>query len=138
MNKKVLIILLIAFLLVFASLLLYNSSKQESTPDVPQDTDRGTDDIGIANPASVYCEDLGGEVEIRKLADGSERGFCLFDDQSECDEWEFFRGECERGAFFCKDLCGDGICQEVVCEAHGCPCAETPESCPYDCLPSKI
>jgi hypothetical protein len=34
---------------------------------------------------------------------------------------------------FCKDLCGDGICQEIVCMAIGCPCAETPESCPQDC-----
>lgn len=33
----------------------------------------------------------------------------------------------------CKNLCGDGICQEVVCLAIGCPCAETKESCPQDC-----
>lgn len=36
----------------------------------------------------------------------------------------------------CKDLCGDGICQEVVCEAIGCSCPETPESCPQDCAPT--
>lgn len=33
----------------------------------------------------------------------------------------------------CKDLCGDGICQEIVCMAVGCPCAETRESCGGDC-----
>jgi len=33
----------------------------------------------------------------------------------------------------CQNLCGDGICQEVVCEAIGCPCPETSESCPQDC-----
>jgi hypothetical protein len=33
----------------------------------------------------------------------------------------------------CKDLCGDGICQEFVCMAIGCPCAETKETCPQDC-----
>jgi len=33
----------------------------------------------------------------------------------------------------CKDLCGDGICQESVCLAIGCPCPETPETCPDDC-----
>jgi len=37
----------------------------------------------------------------------------------------------------CKDLCGDGICQEVVCLAEGCPCAESPQSCPEDCLEGK-
>lgn len=33
----------------------------------------------------------------------------------------------------CEDLCGDGICQEVVCLAGGCPCAETAATCPADC-----
>lgn len=33
----------------------------------------------------------------------------------------------------CKDQCGDGFCQEIVCMAIGCPCAETPQSCPDDC-----
>lgn len=33
----------------------------------------------------------------------------------------------------CKDLCGDGICQEIVCMALGCPCPESVESCPADC-----
>jgi hypothetical protein len=33
----------------------------------------------------------------------------------------------------CKDLCGDGECQEIVCMALGCPCAESPATCPQDC-----
>ncbi len=33
----------------------------------------------------------------------------------------------------CKDLCGDGICQEMVCAGEGCPCPESKESCPEDC-----
>lgn len=33
----------------------------------------------------------------------------------------------------CVDSCGDGMCAEVVCLAVGCPCAETPQSCPQDC-----
>lgn len=33
----------------------------------------------------------------------------------------------------CVDRCGDGICQEVVCLAAGCPCPETAGSCPQDC-----
>ena len=33
----------------------------------------------------------------------------------------------------CKNLCGDGICQKVVCLSTNCPCAETPENCPQDC-----
>lgn len=39
----------------------------------------------------------------------------------------------------CRDLCGDGVCQEVVCMAIGCPCAETHQSCPQDCkAPQEI
>jgi hypothetical protein len=37
------------------------------------------------------------------------------------------------GNGICEDLCGDGTCQEMVCMAEGCPCAETPETCPEDC-----
>jgi hypothetical protein len=33
----------------------------------------------------------------------------------------------------CVDRCGDGQCQEMVCMAIGCPCAETHQSCPKDC-----
>ena len=33
----------------------------------------------------------------------------------------------------CIDMCGDGICQMIVCMGSGCPCSETPESCPEDC-----
>ena len=33
----------------------------------------------------------------------------------------------------CLNLCGDDICQEIVCLALGCPCAEDPQTCPEDC-----
>ncbi|OGF26952.1 hypothetical protein A2303_01225 [Candidatus Falkowbacteria bacterium RIFOXYB2_FULL_47_14] len=34
---------------------------------------------------------------------------------------------------FCVDKCGNGECEEIVCLAEGCPCAETPTDCPEDC-----
>jgi len=33
----------------------------------------------------------------------------------------------------CKNVCGNGQCDEIVCMAIGCPCAETAASCPQDC-----
>lgn len=33
----------------------------------------------------------------------------------------------------CINRCGDGQCDELVCQAVGCPCAESPASCPKDC-----
>lgn len=35
----------------------------------------------------------------------------------------------------CTDQCGNGSCEEMVCMAVGCPCAETVTSCPADCAP---
>ncbi len=52
---------------------------------------------GMANPASVYCQQQGGKTEIRKEAKG-EVGYCVFPDKSECEEWAFQRGECKPGA----------------------------------------
>ena len=52
----------------------------------------------LANPAAVYCGEQGGEYEIREHSDGGQYGVCVFDDGSECDAWDFFRGECEPGS----------------------------------------
>jgi uncharacterized protein len=52
---------------------------------------------GVANPASEYCVEEGGQVEIREDAQGGEFGVCTFDDGSECEEWELYRGECQPG-----------------------------------------
>jgi putative hemolysin len=51
----------------------------------------------IANPASVFCEEKGGKLEIRTATDGSQQGFCLFTDGTECDEWAYYRGDCGPG-----------------------------------------
>jgi putative hemolysin len=53
--------------------------------------------LNLANPASKYCVDQGGRLEIRGEAAG-ETGYCIFEDGSECEEWAFYRGECAPGA----------------------------------------
>lgn len=50
----------------------------------------------IANPASVYCVENGGKSEIITEPDGSQTGFCKFDNGSQCEEWAYFRKECEK------------------------------------------
>ena len=47
--------------------------------------------IGMANPASVYCVEQGGESIVKQDKDGSEYGICKFKDGKEVDEWEFYR-----------------------------------------------
>lgn len=47
--------------------------------------------VGLANPASVYCKEQGGENKIITASDGSQSGQCIFSDGRNCDEWQFFR-----------------------------------------------
>ena len=60
--------------------------------DPPDPTD--TPQANLPNPASVFCEQQGYKIEIRTAGDGSQTGFCIFPDGSECDEWAYYRGEC--------------------------------------------
>lgn len=77
-------------MIVFATAILALTACQ-SEPLQP------TGDNELPNPASVFCIENGGTLEMRQATDGSVAGFCLFSDGSECDEWAFFRGECKVG-----------------------------------------
>jgi putative hemolysin len=55
-----------------------------------------TEKVGLANPASVYCEENNGTLDIRDTEDG-QVGYCIFEDGSECEEWAFYKGECNNG-----------------------------------------
>jgi len=50
---------------------------------------------GLANPATVYCSQIGGTTVIKKDATGAEYGMCVFPNGSSCEEWALFRGECK-------------------------------------------
>lgn len=54
-------------------------------------------EVNIANPASAYCEEQGGKVEIRE-GEAGQYGICIFPDGSGCDEWALFHGVCRYGA----------------------------------------
>lgn len=47
--------------------------------------------IGMANPASVHCEKIGGKSFTKKNLAGDEFAFCKLSDGSEVDAWELFR-----------------------------------------------
>lgn len=55
------------------------------------------DTTNMANPASAYCEEQGFKLEIRTAQDGSQYGVCMFEDNTECEEWAYYRGECKPG-----------------------------------------
>jgi len=50
---------------------------------------------GLPNPASVNCTEKGNKLEIQTADDGSQYGMCVFPDGNSCEEWAYFRGECD-------------------------------------------
>jgi len=94
--KKLLIIVLI---LIVAGLIYYfafwqKGTEQETSPE--QTETLPEESVGLANPASVYCQEQGGELSIKTFESG-QKGFCLFSDSSQCEEWDLFRADCSKG-----------------------------------------
>lgn len=50
----------------------------------------------LPNPASVFCEEQGGRVEIVADDDG-EAGVCVLPDGTRIDEWELYRRDADTG-----------------------------------------
>lgn len=61
----------------------------------------GGEETGMANPASVYCYMLGYKSRINETRRG-QRGICIFPDESECSEWDFYAGLCGQEWSYCK------------------------------------
>lgn len=78
----------------------------------------------IANPASEFCEEQGGTVEIVTDEAGSQSGICRLPDGSEVDEWEYYRqhhqndgvGLANPAAVFCEERGGMVSGDEPMCE----------------------
>ena len=78
--------------------LLVLSACSTRTPKPPTPTATATQDsTNMANPASAYCKEQGFKLEIRTAQDNNQYGVCMFKDDSECEEWAYYRGECKPG-----------------------------------------
>ena len=55
----------------------------------------------IVNPASAFCIDNNGTLDFRQHDNGT-FGVCMFEDGSECEEWMFYRGDCQKGEYIFK------------------------------------
>jgi putative hemolysin len=86
MKKTIITILTLSLVLSGCGLL----NKEQKTQSLEQGK------VGLANPASTFCVEQGGELEMRENEDG-QYGVCKFTDGSECEEWAFYRLECKPG-----------------------------------------
>jgi uncharacterized protein len=84
---------IITFTIIMLALTACTVFRVNSEPAVTEGTQ-----VNMPNPASVYCEQQGNQLEIRTAADGSQSGICVFPDGSTCDEWAYYRGECGPAA----------------------------------------
>ena len=92
--KKYLVLAVIAIILLLGGgYLIYSSLTESNETEIETKTeDDSQNNVGVANPASTYCIEQGGELKLE-----NEVGNCYFDDGSMCEEWAFFRGECQKG-----------------------------------------
>jgi putative hemolysin len=81
--------------------------------------DDDNDDVTLANPASVFCVEQGGEIVIDEVADG-QVGICEIDGER-IEEWEYYRANHESvglanpAAVFCADQGGETVGPEPMC-----------------------
>ncbi|WP_374295694.1 DUF333 domain-containing protein [Acinetobacter sp.] len=68
-------------LLVVATTALISACNTAPQPEKP---------IGMANPASVYCAEVGGKTIIKKTPEG-DAGYCQLPSGEVVDEWDYFR-----------------------------------------------
>jgi putative hemolysin len=86
----------------------WNGASSEDVVSNDIASDCGGDNLGMANPAAVYCRELGYEHRTVDTDEG-QSGVCIFPDGSECDEWQFLQGKCGQTHSYCARQGYDSI-----------------------------
>lgn len=74
--------------------------------------------VTTANPATEYCEQVGGRPETMTDASGGQAGTCVLPEGQVCDQWALYRGECgatgtiEDPFLYCHTFGNTGIIAE--------------------------
>ena len=86
--------------IILASLIVRCAPATPPTSQPDGEPVTGTQPLaGIANPASTYCEEQGGILQLRTDPDGGTYGVCTFSNCTECEEWAYYRGDCTPGMY---------------------------------------
>lgn len=81
--------------IIFLFVMILTTLTACTTFQIQESQTTGTEMLqNMPNPASVFCEENGNKLEIQTAEDGNQSGICVFPDGSECDEWAYFRGDC--------------------------------------------
>lgn len=81
--------------------------------------------IGMPNPASFYCQEMGYELKMQETNQGT-AGICVFPNGAECEEWEFLAGGCSIEWTFCQRQgynirAGEGMAVCTFPDGSTCP-----------------
>lgn len=76
----------------FATMLIFPVALLAACSDDDSDPSDTSTPVGIANPASVYCVEQGGTVDIVDEA-GGQVGYCNLPDGTRVEEWEYFEAQ---------------------------------------------
>lgn len=71
------------------------------------------ENVELANPASVYCEENWWILQIETAEDWSQSWICLFEDGSYCEEWSYFNNECQPGEIIYNTFSDENTGEEI-------------------------
>jgi len=96
MKKIILIFSVIVLVIVIVSLIFFLklsvNNEENNEKDNLKNNSSSESNSGLANPASVFCLENKGTLEIRENENG-QYGVCI-KDEKECEEWLYYQGEC--------------------------------------------
>lgn len=72
--------------------------------------------------------------QVNNFVDCQNKGYAIMETYPrQCQDPNTGKTYTEEIQTTCEDQCGDGVCSEITCQAIGCPCSESAETCPNDC-----
>jgi len=105
MNYKLITLIFVWFLTFSLSACTQNSTTNDKTNNYDDENinamhiiddkteEENKNEVGMANPASVFCEENNWKLEIRNNKWSA--WFCIFDDWSECEERSYYDWSCK-------------------------------------------